>query len=86
MYYSKDEYKALSFDHREALYKKIQDRVYKPAEKKVGSKRSGATDKPVKQVYALVAVMKPEKEAPGTATSSTNSKNPALTRQIIICE
>ena len=53
-----EEYKALSSDQREALYKKRQARGHKPAEKKVRSKGGGATDDLVKQLSALVAVMK----------------------------
>ena len=40
----------------------------------------------MKQVSELVAVMKSAPEAHRIDTSSTNSKNPALTRQIILCE
>ena len=86
MYYSKEEYKGLYYDQRAALYKKIKARGHKPAEKKVRSKGGDATDKLVNQVSALVDVMKSAPEAPGTATPSTNSNNPALTRQRILCE
>ena len=50
------------------------------------SKRGSATDEMVKQVSALVGVMKSAPEAPGIATPSTNSKNPALARQKILRE
>ena len=83
MYYSKEEYKALSYNQRAELHKKRKYRSHKPAEKKVRSKRGGAIEDMAKQVYALVYVMKSASEAPGTATSSTNSKNSALTRHII---
>ena len=86
MYYSKEEYKELSSGQIAALYKKRQARGHKPVENKVGSKCSGATDELVKQVSALVDVMKSVPEAPGTATPSTNSKNPALTMQRILRE
>ena len=68
MYYSKEEYKGLFSDQRAALYKKRQDRGHNPAENKVSSKEGGATDDLVKQVSALVAVMKSSPEEPGTAT------------------
>ena len=86
MYYSKEEYKSLSSDQRASLYKKIQSRVHKPVEKKIKPKGGGATYDLVNQVSALVAVMKAAPEAPGSATPSTNSKNPALTRPIILRE
>ena len=86
MYYSKRGYKALYSEHIAALYKKRQARLHKPAEKKVSSKGSGATDELVKQVSALVAVIKSAPEAPGTATPSTSSKNTALISQRILCE
>ena len=44
VYYSKEEYTALSYDQRAALYKKIQARVHKPAEKKIMHKGGGATN------------------------------------------
>ena len=44
VYYSKEEYTALSSDQRAALYKKIQARVHKPAEKKIMHKGGGATN------------------------------------------
>ena len=73
MYYSKEEYKALSSDQRAAIYEKRQARRYKPAHKKVRSKGGGATDDLVKQVSTLVAVMKSAPEAPGNVTLKTNS-------------
>ena len=86
MYYFREEYNALFSDQRVELYKKRQARLHNPAEKKVSSKGGGATDELVKQVSALVAIMTSAPEAPGTATLTTNSKNPALTRQRILCE
>ena len=58
MYYSKEGYKALSYDQRASIYKKIQDRVHNPVEEKVRSKGGGSTDELVKQVSALVDIMK----------------------------
>ena len=83
-YYSKEEYKALSSDQRSELYNKWQARGHKPEEKKVKFKEGGATDDLVKQVSAMVAVMTSVPESPGTDPPTTNSKNPALTRQIIL--
>ena len=67
VYYSKEEYKALSSNQRSELYKKSQARVHKPAEKEVSSKGGGATYELVKQVSALVVVMTSVPESPGTA-------------------
>ena len=86
VYYSKEEYKSLSSDQIAALYKKIQARGHKPVEKKVRSKGGGSKEDLVKQVSAMVDVIKSAPEAPVTATPKTNSKNPALTRQRILCE
>ena len=86
VYYSKEGYEALYSEQREALYKKSQARGHKPAEKKVRSKGGGVREYLVKQVSALVAVMQSAPEAPGSATPTTNSKNPTLTRQRIIRE
>ena len=86
VYYSKEEYKALYSDHRAALYKKKQSRGHKPADKKVRSKWGGGIYELENQVSALLAFMKSAPESPGTATPSTNSKNTALTRQIILRE
>ena len=86
MYYFKEEYQALSSDQGAALYKKRQARGHNPAEYKVRSKGGGATDELVKHVSAMVSVMKSAPEAPVTATPTTNSKNPALTTQIILHE
>ena len=86
VYYSKDEYKALYSNQGALLYKKRQARGAKPAEKNVRSKGGGATDYLVKQVSTLVAVMTSAPEAPVTAPVTTNSNNPALTRQRIFCE
>ena len=87
MYYSMEEYKALSPDQKAALYKKRQARGHKPVEKKVKFKGGSATDELVKQVSALVAVMTTDsaQKAPGTAPPTTNANNPALKRQGIIC-
>ena len=43
VYYSKEEYKALYYDQRSALYKKRQARGNKPAEEKVRFKGGGTT-------------------------------------------
>ena len=58
VYYSKEGYKELSSDQKEALYKKRKARGHKPAYKKVSPKGGGATDDLVKKVPALVDVMK----------------------------
>ena len=58
VYYSKEEYKALSSNHRESHYKKRQARKHIPTEKKVRFKGGGAKIKLVKQVSTLVYVMK----------------------------
>ena len=79
-HYSKEEYKVLSSEQRPEIYNDRQARGNKPVEKKVRSKEGDATDNLVKQISALVAVMKSAPEAPGTDTRSTNSKTPALTR------
>ena len=63
MYYSKEEYKALSSDQRAALYKKRQARGHKPADNKVRSKEGGATEELVKQVSKLVSIMKSSPES-----------------------
>ena len=68
MYYYKEEYRELYSDQRSALYKKRQARRHKPVEKKVKYTGVDETDDLVKQVSALVAVMKSAPEAPGTAT------------------
>ena len=81
-----EEYKAFYSDQRAALYKKRQVRGQKSSEKKFRPKRVGSTDEVVNQVSALVAVMKSEPEARGTATPSTNIKNPALKMQRILHE
>ena len=80
VYYSKEEYKALSSDPRASLYKKRQARGHKPTENKVMSKGGDASDDMVNQVSALVSVMKSAPEAPGTANPPINSKNHALTK------
>ena len=86
MYYSKEEYKALYPDQRSEIYKKIQARGHKPVEKKVTFKGGGATDKPAKKVFEVVAVMTnySAPETPGTEPPTTNSNNPALKMQIIL--
>ena len=86
VYYSKKEYKAHSSDRIAALYKKRQAMVHNPAEKKVSSKRGGATENLVKQVSALVYVMTSALDPTGISPPTTNSKNPSLTRQRILRE
>ena len=86
VYYSKEEYSALSSDQRELIYKKTQAKRHKPTEKKVKYKGGGTTDDMVKQVSALVSIITSASETPGTAPPTTISKNPALKRHRILCE
>ena len=85
MYYSREEYKALYPDQIAELLKKRQDMGHNPADKKVKFTEGGATVKTAKKLYALVDVMTSAPEAPVTAPTTTNSNNPSLTRQRIIC-
>ena len=83
VYYSKEEYKALSSDQITALYKKRQVRGHKPEEKKVNFKGGGPADELLKQVSVLLAVMTSAPETPVTDPPTTNSNNTTLTGQII---